>query len=448
MISCLLTGCNKYLAKIADGSLSTPKTLADVQLLLDNDAQTNRVTPGLGAVATDDIILDPASSQDTSFSYYGIYTWQPNLYLDQGLTDNSWSRPYKAIYYANVALHALDILPDNQKTDTLACKAAKGTGIFYRSFHFFNLTETFGQPYDSTTAAFAEGIPLRLDADAMKPVKRSSVGPVFDQIVSDLKEAASLLPSNVQRNFIFHPCRPAAWAMLARVLLVRQDYEQAMTYADSCLKACSTLLNYDTIAANPAHPFDPSGNPELLFQCSAYDYSPLYAAISSVDTVLYNSYAINDLRRTLYFQKRLSRPGFSFKGSYATARVFSGCSVDEVMLIRAECKARLKDVAGAMTDLNTLLVTRWKTGTFQPYTAATPDEALHLVLTERRKETPFRELRWSDLRRLRQDPRTAVTLKRILGGRLLTLPPNSVLYAWLIPQGEIDLSGIEQNPQR
>jgi len=445
LVLCLaVAGCKKYLQEPPDDSIHTPGTVAEVQLLLDNEVQTNRTPPGLGAVATDDIVLDPTAASDTTSPYYGIYTWQPAYY--QGQTDNSWTRPYTAIYYDNVALHALDILPADKKTaDTLAWHAAYASGLFYRSLHFFYLEETFGEPYSSKTAASALGIPLRLDADVMTKVERSTVGAVYDRIISDLKSAAFWLPVSVQRDYIFRPSRPAAWALLARVLLVKGDYPQALQYADSCLRLYSTLLQYDTVNSNPLHPFDMTGNPELLFQCSSYDYSPLYASRSSVDSVLYESYSANDLRRTLFYQKRVSGPGMSFKGSYSSGRVFAGLAVDEVYLTRAECKAWLGDIGGAMDDLNHLLITRWKTGTFQPYTAASKDAALRLVLDERRKETPFRELRWSDLRRLGQTP-YATTLQRKLGGSIFTLPPNQAGYTWWIPWVEIHISGIAQNP--
>jgi len=70
------------------------------------------------------------------------------------------------------------------------------------------------------------------------------------------------------------------------------------------------------------------------------------------------------------------------------------------------------------------------------------DEALALVLMERRKETLFREVRWADLRRLNQD---SGTLRRIVGDTVYTLLPGDPRYAYPIPAEEINIGGIEQN---
>jgi hypothetical protein len=98
-----------------------------------------------------------------------------------------------------------------------------------------------------------------------------------------------------------------------------------------------------------------------------------------------------------------------------------------------------------MNDLNTLLMTRWKTGTFVPYQAANADDALQQILTERKKELLFRGTRWADLRRLNKDSKFAMTLTRIINGVTYTLPPNDPRYAMPIPDNEISLSGIPQN---
>jgi hypothetical protein len=124
---------------------------------------------------------------------------------------------------------------------------------------------------------------------------------------------------------------------------------------------------------------------------------------------------------------------------------YDGLAVDEIYLIKAECRARAGDRDGAMDVLNTLLKARWKTGTFVAYTAANADEALLIVLKERKKELLLRGLGWTDLRRLNREPKFAVTLQRKAGGVTYTLPPNDPRYAFPIPDIEIKLGGLAQN---
>lgn len=100
-----------------------------------------------------------------------------------------------------------------------------------------------------------------------------------------------------------------------------------------------------------------------------------------------------------------------------------------------------------MQDLNALLAKRWKTGFFIPFSAGTADEALAIILQERRKELIFRGLRWSDLKRLNKEPRFAVTLKKTIGEKEYILPPNDNRYLFPIPSSVIEMTGIQQNPR-
>jgi len=70
------------------------------------------------------------------------------------------------------------------------------------------------------------------------------------------------------------------------------------------------------------------------------------------------------------------------------------------------------------------------------------------LIQERRKELPFSgNLPWEDLRRLNQEPNFAKTLTRMLNGETFSLPPGDNRYVYPIPENEISLSGIQQNPR-
>jgi hypothetical protein len=104
------------------------------------------------------------------------------------------------------------------------------------------------------------------------------------------------------------------------------------------------------------------------------------------------------------------------------------------------------NASAAMNDLNTLLMKRWKTGTFIPYTAINATDALSKILTERRKELLMRGIRWSDLRRLNKEPQFAKTLIRVIGGQTYYLYPNDKRYVFPIPLQIIQMTGVPQNP--
>jgi tetratricopeptide (TPR) repeat protein len=439
--------CRKYLSKVPDESLIIPSSVADYLNLLDNNLMTVNSTPGLGPLGVDDYYLSYSNWLGLTPPAGTAYNWQADIF--QGQPSLSWDNPYDAIYYSNVVLDGMGGLGGltNDSSSQAEYNAVWGSALFYRAFHLYNLEETFGQPYRPSTAAMDAGIPLRLSDDPTQTESRASVQAVYQRIVQDLEQALPLLPAQVQWSYRNRPCEPAAYALLARAYLTMQDYQQAEASADSCLGEYNGLVDYNTVDSTKPHPFPVSGNNEVLFQCSAYNYAVLYDFEAEIDTNLYRSYDPNDLRRVIFFRPAPSGDGgVCFKGNYTgQIYLFSGLATDEVFLVRAECRARLGDATGAMTDLNTLLAMRWRTGTFIPYTAATPGAALDLVLAERRKETVYRELRWADLRRLNQDPRSAVELVRVLGRETDTLPAMDNRYAYPIPDDEILLSGIPQN---
>ena len=134
------------------------------------------------------------------------------------------------------------------------------------------------------------------------------------------------------------------------------------------------------------------------------------------------------------------------RGYSGTINAYSGLAMDEVYLNRAECLARSGNIVGAMNDLNTVLINRWKTGTYTNQTAVSQSDALQKILTERRKELLFRGLRWIDIKRFNKE-NAGWILTRILNGTTYSLSPNSPLYVLPIPDNEISDSGITQNPR-
>ncbi len=94
------------------------------------------------------------------------------------------------------------------------------------------------------------------------------------------------------------------------------------------------------------------------------------------------------------------------------------------------------------------MITRWKTGTFVPFTANTQEEALQIILQERRKLLLGRNLRWTDLCRLNLDLRFAVTLTRNVKGQQYTLPPNDPRYTMYIPNAEVLVNQLVEQNQR
>jgi tetratricopeptide (TPR) repeat protein len=439
----ILSGCAKqdqFLAVKTDQSLAVPTSLTDYQALLLNENLFNKNAPVLGMITANDYYLTSTTWANMfTNTERNAYIWAHDLFEGGTSFTNDWTFPYQQVYVANTVLEGVTKIPV-APGNLLLYNQIKGTALFYRAVAFYNLVQTFAMPYDQTTSGTDLGIPLRLSSDLNINSVRPNVQQCYDQVLQDLKSAADLLP--VTTALPTQPSSVAANAMLARVYLAISSYGSAATYTDKALAQYNTLVDYNTITPLTFAITNTFLKEDIFHTCiTNSDATSRTDAI--IDTSVYKLYDQNDLRKSVYFYSDGSirdRSSYDYK-----SLKYNGLATDELYLIRAECYARAGDVTNALSELNTLLLKRFKTGTFIPVTATNADDALGKILTERRKECVFRGLRWTDLRRLNKDPRFQLTLTRVINGVTYTLPPNDPRYAMPIPPNEIALSGIQQN---
>jgi starch-binding outer membrane protein, SusD/RagB family len=443
-IVCLgLFSCNKkeFLDERPRSDLFVPTTLEDFQALLDNDIVIS-LTPVLGELSADNYYLLQSSWIPLSTKEKNAYTWEKDTYGGEGKVVD-WNTPYEQVLNANVVLDGLKNVArtaDNwQQWNTV-----KGGALFIRAYAFYNLAQVFALPYNAATANTDLGIPLKLTPAVDEKVQRSTLEQTYTQILHDLLEAKTLLPDTLS-SLRIRPNKPAAFAQLARVYLSMRSYNNAGANADSSLQLYKALIDYNYRDANSTRPFDRL-NVETMYQSKFVETNVLKGVSGNglVDTNLYNNYSTNDLRRSLFFYTNLLGK-LTFRGSYTgLITAFTGLATDETYLIRAECKARANDVTGAMNDLNTLLIQRWKAGTFVPFTATNWQDALNTILLERRKELPCRGVRWTDIRRLNLETPNIKPV-RFINNQSYELPVNSPRYALPIPPDVEQLGNYTQN---
>ncbi len=436
------TSCKKYLDEKRSQDQTVPSSLTDLQALMDNTNINNSSPAYLEFVADNYYLTSSSWTGSQSIEDRASYIWDK----EAKVYSNVWVYPYEAIYYSNLVLEYLPKIETTQ-SEKNSYNNVKGTALFYRSFMFHQLAQLFCNPY-SSSASNDLGIVLRTVSAVGYKSTRATVQQTYDLVIEDLKTAAELLP--VTNLVVTRPNKAAAYGLLARVYLSIRDYVNANIYAEAALALNNKLLDYNSLtpANQPNLPVFKS-NPEILF-LSYQVHGPtslLGPTHCKIDSTLYQSYQANDLRKKVFF--RSNGNTYYWWGGYFTISpelVFDGIATDEIYLIRAECRARAGSKDAAMNDLNTVLRNRWVVNTYTDLTAATPDEALNQVLIERRKELLFRGLRWSDLRRFNLEGAN-ITLKRIINGTTYTLPPNDSRWTLLIPDLEINRSGIPQNPR-
>jgi hypothetical protein len=443
LFSLLQVSCRKYLEAKPDKTLAIPQSVKELQGLL--NLETNNNAFPIGGLFSDDNVYSPFANWNSIFAVEDrqAYIWDAN---------NDFTRDYGAgysrLFYANVVLDYIDKVNDRVSTPE-EYRNVKGSGYFHRAINFYELAQVFAPPYSPASAATNFGIPLKLTPNIEDETVRSTVEGTYARIIADAKESLKYLPATPGSvaSLKMRPGKAAAYGLLARTWLVMGNYANALLYADSCLMIHNILLNYNAspVSVAATNPF-PRFNDEVIFHVTARNATSLTSI--RIDTNVYKSYDANDLRKTAFFRSN-GDGTYNFKGNYNAAgnrSLFSGIATDEIYLIKAECLARAGQTTAAMDVLNALLIKRWQTGLFVPFTAATADEALVIILRERRKELCFRpSLEWTDLRRLNLDNRFAKTVSRVLNGQTYQLLPNDLKYTFLIPFSVINMSGIEQN---
>jgi tetratricopeptide (TPR) repeat protein len=438
-----ISSCKKYLAIKSDAKMVVPRSLDDLQGILDDADNMNLSrTPSLGQSVSDDLFLPPATIAGRDASTKLLYSWQPFDYR----FGNDWSSAYLPVYNSNLCLEILETIP-RTTGNAAAWDNVRGSALFFRAYYFYALTAQYGKAFNAQTSETDAGIVLRLGSDFNVRSERSSVKACLDQVKKDLDEAVLLLP-NLAVNSL-RPSKAACWAMLSRVNLYMRDYERAMFYASQALSLQNGLINFngdsDLLGIGLNVPFK-KFNKETIFYSEMNTFSDIAIPTRArTDTVLFAKYNANDLRRTAFF--RLVSGYQQFKGSYASHAVilFSGLATDEMYLNRAEGKAWTGDITGAMDDLNTLLKTRWKsTVPYIAFAASTKAAALGLIREERRKELVMRSMRFSDLKRLNVEG-ADITLTRVMDGKVYSLLPNAPFYALPLPVDILEQTGIPQN---
>lgn len=439
-VASLLVACDRFLDEKSDKSYVLPNRLDHLQALLDYHSSINQAYSLAGENSSTDFYVGAANYNAMRDDYRNQYSWQPAMLFRPA--SNDWRRIYDAIYTINTVLDALPRIP-RAAENAADWDYIYGQGLVHRALLLFNAATIWAPAYDEETAGSALGIPLRLTADFTKSSARASVEKTYEQICTDLRKSIDLLP--VTSINAYRVTKPLAYGALAKVLLSMHRYHEARLYADSCLRLRGELMNFNDLSLTSNTPIH-DGNPENIFCATYASYPHFNSGTALVSPDLYMAYAEADLRKDVFFRK-LSDDVYTLKGHYTgSSGFFAGLSVNEVLLIRAECAARAGATADAADDLNYLLSHRHRPEGFTPVQIGTPETALQFILIERRKELPFRGLRWVDVKRLNVEG-ADIALVREIDGQVYTLPPNDPRYALPIPEDIIEMTGMPQNPR-
>lgn len=334
---------------------------------------------------------------------------------------------YALVNQANLLIDNLteDRLGGIEGLDPARAREIVGEAYFFRAFAHHNLTKWFG------------GIPLVLSSEidpANANIARSSVDQVYDQILSDLSEAASRVADERPVGFVD---ADVVQALRARVLLFDGQYDAAAAAA-APLAAAYPLVSLDALygSLNSSESIwelqytilDSNSMAFFAFVTGGrFEYGPTAEADAF--------YEANDGRREYVFAQDGNETviGKYFRPSTGDDHHFVLRGA-EMVLIQAEAAARRNDVAQAVALVNVIRA-RAGASAISASTIGSGTAALDLVLAERARELAYEGHRWHDLVRTNR----AVSTLADLTVQNFTL--------WPIPQREIDTNDLlTQNP--
>lgn len=445
LLPCLLLwfliGCDSYLDVKPNKNLVVPATLADCQALLDNKSFVER---GLlsAEIWADDYFLTEANYQSLPENFRAMYRWERDLIYIGNFDD--WKATYDQVYLCNLVLETLtNISPTS--VDLASYNDVKGQALFHRAHYYFQAIQLWGAAYDPQTAKNEPGIALRTTIDMEVKTTRASLEESYRFIESDLVQAIELLP--VQTIAAVRPSVTAAYALLARVYLAKNNFVDAAKYATLALNKKSTLMDYKSLSSTANYPFK-QFNEEVIFESRSSLQLILANTKANIASALIDSYENDDLRLALFYRK-LPTGLYSFKGSYeGGATYFNGLSTSELYLISAEADARQGRSSAAIDRL--LALWKYRKSSFDmekeklKLQQLSSEQLIDLIVDERRRELPFRGLRLLDLKRLSVLGKV-YTMKRSVGDAHYSVKTDSRQMRLPIPEKIIALTEIEQN---
>lgn len=308
-----------------------------------------------------------------------------------------------------------------------------------RALAYHNFQLFFSQPYNFTDDASHLGVPipdfdLLGDGNNIQTPGRSTTAQVYNQIVSDLETAISLMTDELS-PLIMNPY--AAKALLARVYLHMENWEGARDVAtDVILNSGAQLSEYGSYLSSWSLDF----NDETLFAIvntetdnSGFDslgyFYLVYLDAFATDNFK-SIFTDTDIRKELYPTEGGVNLITKFPRTSVQDDNIQVLRLSEMFLIKAEAHAQLGETPEAQQTLDSIIQRADPSVTTS--TNEEGQELLDKILLERRKELSFEGFRLFDLTRygmtfnkFRQDAEP-ITIEAPENGTILPIPIDEI----------------------
>ncbi|MFT3682176.1 MAG: RagB/SusD family nutrient uptake outer membrane protein [Ferruginibacter sp.] len=371
-----------------------------------------------------------------------------------------WAMHYKTITLANIAINRIPGINMNAALKARLVGEAK----FLRGLLYFNMVRLFTK------------IPLLTAENNDLYPPAAATDAVYTQIISDLKDAAEALPLSYDPgNGRGRATSGAANAILAKVYLTREDWENAALYAKKVIDSNQYDLwedyaNVFKLSSRGGKEaifsvgFGDAGGAIIFWEVGQFNVRLLPTELSAEGVqnaqgwqrptqYLYNQYESNDRRRAINFITKVNNNGnevtiHPYFSKYwdrvaepqgnSSSNDFPVIRYADVLLMYAEASNELGNTGDAFTYINKIRKRARFDGTtygngVPDYTGLTKEQFRDVVLKERMLELPCEGQRWFDLVRTKK-------LEALVPLAKPGIAPTANNYLFPVPQYEIDLN--------
>lgn len=422
LITISLVGCDSFLDVKPKGKL-VPQTVEDFDLML-NDLG---VTTGADIALKDPYLMIDASKESA--------LWGTNL---SSAIDAAYNQFYSNLYTCNFILENIDVAESVSGSDELR-KVVKRDALADRAATLFLLANNYGHHY-SVTADKDIATPIKLNTNIEEDIPNGTIKEFYTQIIEDLTEAKTIYNQDNER--IYNCSRASNLGidgLFAKVYLFMNDHEAAFTYANACLNNHSKLYNYNDLEAGEVPVRYYSNEENIWFKTPKPAVNFIDWRFSADIAELFDK--ANDFRWTFYAGVENADGSYS-RNDVQQVSPNSLVSVADILLIRAECYAKMNEVEKACDDLHTLRSTRVNADSYTKLETTDKDVALSWIKEERVRELAFSVNNLWDLKRYYAEGRDVPTFTRnweVLP-ETYTLEPGSDKYYLEIPAEVFELS--------
>ena len=459
----LFSSCDDYLGILPKGE-KIPTTLEDYEAFIRYDY--NHICDFSQAMyLMNDFYI--ASNTLNAISLESInYNWMENedRIAENDEDETAYYYSYSSIFYWNLMIR--DVQEATECTEGERQELIAQAKVL-RAMNYFNLLNYYADPYEESTAAEKLSVPLITSPDMGAASEQVTIERMYEFILTDLTEALPYLPE--EGATVLHPTLGAGYAMLARVYLTMENYEDALSYAELALEQNNALYDWRQYYEDNRTQLDDPDNYSTSYPAIGLDNVENYifrygtnnqknfgqsGTTNSLTTWRAAQFEEGDARFASKWKWRYMSPDTIYYGIRNDRFNGGGLTTPEMYYIEAECIARQggqDNIDEAMGILNTVRQTRFFEDVYQPLSATSVEEAVRLIIRDKANEYAQTPIPFWDARRLNLHAEYATTRTKEYNGQTLTLSPDSHLWTMPFPQGAVSNPGngtLQQNVER